>query len=147
MHMEQARREGSRGSCKLLPLVACIKLRDQDHAGRKLACPEVCYIQSGCAKKVARHDLLTSMHTLSILCASSKTTIHSFSSSLDTMLDTCRQANDQLEGGSGGGEGGRGGCRHGIAGIYIWHAASGTETNGLSPAERSTTLQPRVARQ
>ncbi len=36
------RREGewkrsSRGCCKLLPLGACTKLRDQDHAGRELA--------------------------------------------------------------------------------------------------------------
>ena len=30
------------------------------------------------------------MQTLSMLCASSKTTTHSFSSSRDTMLDTCR---------------------------------------------------------
>jgi len=35
MHREEACRRG-RGSCKLLPLVACTKLRDQDHAGREL---------------------------------------------------------------------------------------------------------------
>ena len=33
----------------------------------------------------------TSMHTLSMLCASSNTTTHSFSSSRDTILDTCNQ--------------------------------------------------------
>ena len=47
------------------------------------------------ARPCHRHDacaLHTSMHTLSILCASSKTTTHSFSSSRDTMLDTCMHA-------------------------------------------------------
>lgn len=35
----------------------------------------------------------TSMQTLSILCASSKTMMHSFSSSLDTICDTFATAN------------------------------------------------------
>ena len=66
--------------------------------------------------------------------------MHSFSSSLDTMLDTCRPAKNKLGGGGGykggGYKGGVVGSTHGIAGSYIWHAASGKETKWAKSIKR-----------
>ena len=50
--------------------------------------------QVGMSQLLASWVQRTSMHTLSMLCASSNTTTHSFSSSRDTILDTCNQPGD-----------------------------------------------------
>ena len=53
------------------------------------ATTSVCLVQ-GLMLQATAAEQPTSMQMLSMLCASSNTTMHSFSSSRDTMLDTCR---------------------------------------------------------
>ncbi len=66
------------------------------------------------------------------------------------MLDTCRQANNQLSQGGGGVEGGgckrgRGVSTHGYAGISIGMLPLQLTQNGPSPKTRFMALQTRVA--